>query len=159
MWSHYKVEQTECAKQAGTRAGVWSQWRHHLESLGQSGEHTTTKSNLSRHLLNLKVLPTSKALKLYTIMSLTSMTSCFALMLKRKLNKCMMKCDDHLRRFNETLTNWHWISTIKIHAFVANDYAWHVQTIKNEPYFLSKNLRTEPGCVLKQEITVYNLST
>ena len=33
-----------------------------------------TKSSLSRHLVNLKVLPTSKALKLSTSLSLTSKT-------------------------------------------------------------------------------------
>ena len=54
-----------------------------------------TKSSLSRHLLNLKVLPTSKALKLYTTLSSTSTTSCFAMMFKRKLGICMMNYDDH----------------------------------------------------------------
>ena len=46
-----------------------------------------------------------KALKLYTTLSLTSSTKCFAPMFKRKLDICMMNCDNHLRRFNETLTN------------------------------------------------------
>ena len=27
-----------------------------------------------------------------------------------------------------------------IHAFAVNDCAWHVQTIKHEPWFLSKNI-------------------
>ena len=49
-------------------------------------------------LLNLKMLPTSKALKLYTTLSSTSTTNCFAPRFKRKLDKCMMNCDDHLRR-------------------------------------------------------------
>ena len=66
-----------------------------------------TKSNLSRHLLNLKVLLTSKALKFYTTLSSTSTTNCFALMFKRKLDRCMMNCDDHFRRFSEALTNYH----------------------------------------------------
>ena len=35
----------------------------------------------------------------------TSTTNCFALMLKRKLDKFMMNCDDCLRCFNETLIN------------------------------------------------------
>ena len=113
MWNHCKVEQAERAEQACVGAGVWSQWRCHPESLGQSGEHTATKSCLSRHLLILKVLPTSKALKLYTTMSSTSMTNCFAPMFKWKLDKCMMNCDNYLRHFSETLTNWHWMSRVK----------------------------------------------
>jgi hypothetical protein len=36
------------------------------------------KTTLLRHLLNLKVLPTSKALKLYTPLSSTSTTDSFA---------------------------------------------------------------------------------
>ena len=108
MWNYCKVEQTECTKQAGTGVGVWSQQRRHGESLGWLGKHITTKSSLLRHhLLNLKVLSTSKALKRYTSQSSTSMTNCCDLMLKPKLNICMMNCDDYLRRFKETLTNWH----------------------------------------------------
>ena len=37
---------------------------------------------------------------------------------------------DELRRSfetcNEMSTNWHWMSNMKIHAFAANDFAWHV---------------------------------
>ena len=56
--------------------------------------------------MNLKVLLTSKALKLYTtLFSCRVLTNCFVMMFKRKLNKCMMNCDDHLRCFIETLTN------------------------------------------------------
>ena len=72
------------------------------------------KSSLTRRWLNLKVLLTSKALKLYTTLSLTLMTDCFAPMCKRKLDKCMMNCDDRLRCFSEMLTNWHWMSSKKI---------------------------------------------
>ena len=64
-----------------------------------------TKSSLSRHLLNLKMLPTSKALKLYTTLSATSTSNCFAPMFKWKLDKCMMNCDNCVKRFSETLTN------------------------------------------------------
>ena len=39
------------------------------------------------------------------IMFSTSMTNCFAPMFKWKLDKCMMDCEDRLRRFSETLTN------------------------------------------------------
>ena len=63
-----------------------------------------TKSSLSRHLVNLKVLPTSTALKLYTSLS-TSKTNCFAQMFKRKLDICMKNCDDRLKRFSKTFTN------------------------------------------------------
>ena len=55
--------------------------------------------------MNLKVLLPSKVLKLYTTLSSTSMTNCFVMMFKRKLDKCMMNCDGHLRCFIETLTN------------------------------------------------------
>ena len=44
--------------------------------------------------MNLKVLPTLKALKLYTTLSLTSMINCFVMMFKLKLDKCIMNCDD-----------------------------------------------------------------
>ena len=58
------------------------------------------KSNLSRHWLNLKVLPISKALKLYTMLSSTSTTNPFALMFKRKLDIFMMMYDvNNTRKF------------------------------------------------------------
>ena len=74
-----------------------------------------------------------KALKLYTTLSTISTTNCFAPMFKRKLDKCLMNCNDRLRRFSETLTNWHWMSSVKIHAFATNNFAWHVQTLMYEP--------------------------
>ena len=52
-----------------------------------------------------KVLLTSKALKLYTTLSLMSTTNCFALMFKQMLDKCMMHYDNCLRHFSKTLTN------------------------------------------------------
>ena len=116
MWHHCKVEQAECAKQTGIGAGVWNQWNRHPESLGQTGEpqQIICCKSLPRHSLNLKVLLTSKALNLYTTLSSTSTTSCFALMFKQKpSNICMMTCDDQLRLFSETLTNWHWMSSVK----------------------------------------------
>ena len=70
---------------------------------GTIGRTYCNEFNLVRQLLNLKVLPTSKALKLYTTLSSTSMTNCFAMMFKQKLDKCMMICDDCLRRFNENV--------------------------------------------------------
>ena len=60
---------------------------------------------LIKTFMNLKVLPTSKALKLYTTLFSTSMTNCFVMVFKRKLDKRMMNCDDHLRCFIETLIN------------------------------------------------------
>jgi hypothetical protein len=42
MRNHCKVEQAERIEQAGVGARVWSQWRHHPESLGQSGECIAT---------------------------------------------------------------------------------------------------------------------
>ena len=39
------------------------------------------------------------------LLSLTSTTNCFAPMFKQKLDRCMMNCDDRLRRFSETSTN------------------------------------------------------
>ena len=39
------------------------------------------------------------------LLSSTSTTNCFAPMFKHKLDKCTMNRDNHLRRFNVTLTN------------------------------------------------------
>ena len=39
------------------------------------------------------------------LLFLTSTTNCFAPKFKRKLDKCLMNCDDPLRHFNKTLTN------------------------------------------------------
>ena len=39
------------------------------------------------------------------LLSLTSTTNCFARMFKRKLDICMINCDDRLRHFNEMSTN------------------------------------------------------
>ena len=64
-----------------------------------------TKSNILRQLLNLKVPPTSNALKPYTTLSSTSMTTCFAPRFKQKLDNCMMNCNDRSRLFNDILTN------------------------------------------------------
>ena len=50
MWNHCKVEQAKRTKQAGVGIGVWSQGRHHPESLGQSGEHIVT-AHLLRELI------------------------------------------------------------------------------------------------------------
>ena len=47
----------------------------------------------------MKVLPTSKALKLYTTLSSTPTTDCFASMFERKLDRCMMNCDDRFETF------------------------------------------------------------
>ena len=80
-----------------------------------------------------------RALKLYIALLSTSTSNCFAPMFKRKLDKCTMNCDDRLRHFNKTLTNQHWMSCAQnscIHG------KCHVQTIKCEPWFLSKKLRT-----------------
>ena len=63
------------------------------------------KIQFSKTFMNLKVPPTSKALKLYIALSSTLMANCFVMMFKQKLDKCVMNCDDHLRCFLETLTN------------------------------------------------------
>ena len=78
------------------------------------------KSSLSRHLLNMKVLPTSKALKLYKTLSLTSTTNCFVAMFKRKLDIRMMNCDNRLRHFNETLTNYYLKSSVRTSCITSN---------------------------------------
>ena len=67
----------------------------------------------SSHGTRLEVACASKALKLYTTLSLTSTTNCFAPMFKQKLDRCMINCDDRLRHFSETLTNWDSMSSIK----------------------------------------------
>ena len=82
----------------GTIRKVWDNWENILQRI-------ICCESLSRHLPNRKVLLTSKTLKLYTTLSLTSTTNCFSSMFKRKLNRCMMNSDNRLRRFNESLTN------------------------------------------------------
>ena len=103
---------------------------------------------------NWIVLLTSKLLKLYTTMSSTSTTGCFALMFIQKLNKRMMNCDDCSRRFSETLTSWHWISIVKISCICGK---WTCMTCSNNkhmnPIFCQKNLRTESRCILKRKHT------
>ena len=71
-----------------------------------------TKSSLSRHLMNMKVLLTSMAFKMYTTLPLISMINCFYSMSKRKMNTCTMNCHNRLRSFSETLTIWHWMSSV-----------------------------------------------
>ena len=128
----------------------------------QKKKHLSTmKPSLSRHLLNLKVLPTSKALRLYTTLSSTSTTNCFARMLKQKLDRCTMICNDCSRRFSGTFTNRHWISSVKdscIHD------KWPCTTCSNNTIqtliAVKKNCALNRdayliGCVLKKrEITV-----
>ena len=94
-------------------------WWIPMENRWHMRQPAWPKSSLSRHLLNPKVPSTSKALKLYTTSSSASTTDCFAPVFKRKLNRCMMNCDDRLRRSNKTSTNRHWMSSVKnsrIHA-------------------------------------------
>ena len=163
MWNHCKVEQVERAEQACIVAGVWSQWRRHLISLGQLREHIAIKSNLSRHLLNLKVLPTSKALKFYIALSSTSTTNCFALMFKRKLDRFMMKCDNRLGRFSEALIKWHSMSSIK-KFMCSRKMTLHdlFKQYRRNPNFCQKvrALNRDAylnGCVLKREIIVHGV--
>ena len=85
-WATFNDANNEeyCVVMMRTLTKLWKQCelkKNHL---------SMTKSNLSRHLVNLKVLPTSKALKLYTSLSSTSKTNCFAPMFKRKLDICMI---------------------------------------------------------------------
>jgi hypothetical protein len=114
------------------------------------------KSSLSKHLLNMKVLPTSKALKLYTTLSLTSMTNCFASMFKRKLDRCMMNRDNRLRRFNKMLTNRHWMSSVK-NSYIRGK--WLCMTCSNSKIwtliFVKKNCALtrnaySNGCILNK---------
>ena len=59
-----------------------------------------------------------KGFELYTTLSSTSTTDCFVTMFKRKLDKCLMNCADHLRRFNKTWTkNWHSMSNVTNSCF------------------------------------------
>ena len=55
-----------------------------------------------------------ETLKLYTTMySIDIKDQLLCSMFKRKLDTCMMNCNEHLKRFSETLTNWHWMSSVK----------------------------------------------
>ena len=65
-----------------------------------------TKSNQSRHLLNLKVPPSSMAIyeALHIIvLDIDDQLLCYDGL--RKLDRCMMNCNDRLRHFNEMLTH------------------------------------------------------
>ena len=75
-------------------------------------------------------------------------TNRFATMFKQKLNKMY----DELRRSFEmvhrnvkklTLN----VKRNQIHAFATNDSTWHVQTVKYEPWFLSKK-----NCALNRDV-------
>ena len=98
-----KAQQCEIATKLSKRA--LGQEYEVNEGVIQASNLSMMKSSLSRHLLNLKVLQTSKALNLYTALSSTLTTNYFALIFKWKLDKCMMKCNDCLRHFSKTLTN------------------------------------------------------
>ena len=54
----------------------------------------------------------SKVLKLYTTLSSTLTINCFAPMFERKMDKCTINCDDCLRCFSDTVTNWHSMSSV-----------------------------------------------
>ena len=154
MWNHCKVEQAERAKQACIRVGVWSQWRC------RQGEHTATKSGLLRHLLDLKVLLTSKALELYIALSSISTTNCFAPMFRHKLDRCMMNCGDCLSLFNETLTNWHLIPSIKnsrirgywLCATCSNNKVWILNKIARS-IIICLSIRVEDA-LTKSQVTI-----
>ena len=60
--------------------------------------------SLSRHLLNLKVLLTSKALKLYTPLS-NNHDQLLCSDVQTEVIKHMMNFNDRFRRFNKTLAN------------------------------------------------------
>ena len=119
------------------------------------------KSSLSRHLLNLKVLPTSKILKLYMSLSSILMTNSFAPMFKQKLDGCMMMiCDNCLRRFNKILTHWCWMSSVKkfMHSWQMTLHDMSKQWSMN-PVFFQKKVHLNwdaylSWCVHMREITV-----
>ena len=116
---------------------------------------TWPKSNLSRLWLDLKVLQTSKVLKLYTTLSATSTTNRFAPTFKWKLDRCTMNCDDHLRHFNKTSTNWHWMSCEK-NACI-RDKGFCMTCSNNKVWtliFVKKIAHLTGGCVLKWENNV-----
>ena len=92
-----------------SESAIWKVWDNRENIL----QRVICCTSLSKHLLNLKVLQTSKALKLYTTLFSTLTTNFFALMLKQKLDSCMIKCDDRLRRFSKMLANQHWMSSVE----------------------------------------------
>ena len=73
--------------------------------------------------------------------------------------ECMMSCDNQLRRSNETLTNWHQMSSMKS-ACIRDK--WLYMTCSNNNVWtliLVKNMCTWPICVLKQENTIVSESS
>ena len=147
-----KLSKPKSTEQADTRAGVWNQWRCHPESYGNDTNWRTTsmtKSNLLRHLLNLKVLPASKALKFYCPWHWRPIA--------------LLQCS------NGSWTDVWWTVTIVwdvstkhnkltmnvkgnkfMHSPQMNYASQHVQTIKYEPWFLlqddCRKVGTFPFC-------------
>ena len=135
----------------------WSMRQEYEVSEGtiQKSSLLMMKSSLLRHLLNSKVLLTSMVLKLYTALSSTSTTNYFAMMLKQKLDRCVMKCNDRLRHFCKMLINWHWMASLKnswIHG------KWLCMTCSNNKIwtltFVKKISALKLGCVLRWEIII-----
>ena len=82
-------------------------------------------------------------------MSSTSTTNCFAPMFKWEWDKCVMNCNSRLRRVNETLTNWHWMSSVKKSRIRRK---WLCMTCSNNKVW-TPNL-CQKDCVLKHVRTL-----
>ena len=125
-------------------SGRWDGSMKSLKASSGNPAYRWRNPVLLRHLLNLKALPTSKALQLYTTLSSTSTTNSFAPIFKRKMNICMMNCDNCLRRFSKMLTNWRWMSSVK-NSYIRDK--WLCMTCSNNEVwtliFVKKN------CALK----------
>ena len=118
-----------------------------------------TKSNLSRDLLNVKVLPASKALWLYTTVPLTSTPNCFAPMFNRKLDRFMMNYGRSFETFQRNLNK---LTSNVEHKNSCIRNNWLCVTCSNKVYsliFVEEilyliRMHTYRRCVLKWEKTV-----
>ena len=140
-----------CQQQRILCCYAWGRWSFGNNANWRRTTYRCWNPTYRNIYVNLKVLPISKVMKLYTTLSSSSTINCFASMFKRKLVIFMMNCDDRLRRFNETLTNWHSMSIVK------NECAWHVQTMSMNPNFCEQYCTLNwdvylNGCILKWEI-------
>lgn len=122
------------------------------------------ETNLLSNLLNLKVLPACKGFEALHNLSSTSTTNCFAPMLKRKLDRYMMQCDDHLRCFSEMLRNWHWMSSVQNSCIYgkwlcitwSNNEVWTISFVKKIAHLTG--MHTSTGAYLSGRLLYIEFS-
>ena len=98
MWEHCKVEQAERVKQAGTFDDTNNE--EYCDVMLEDVDEVMKTMRIEEEPLVDDEIQHAEKFHLYTTLSSTPTTNCFAPMFK-----CMMNCDNSLRRLSETLTN------------------------------------------------------